>query len=352
VFRNLKDKALIKQYLIFFNIALGIILSVLLTSWFAYVRPSQINLAIAQNQYGYYDIKNLPNKTGEVEVDYFGKSKIVDLENSNDLASDSEYVKPSSLVNKQEELDKTNKILVSSEEKKQELLGEGGEQLSLTSEHSTSKPKIALIITNLGLNRKSTELALTLPSECALGFLPYTKTLKPLLNKAQNKGHEIYLYLPLQTTKSSDNHGKHALTTSLAPEEMALRLHLILNSHIKYDGVYSNYNIKASTSIFDQVADKNLFFIMGKGRTDKVERHFKMHKNIIPSNLVLDEEVDKKSIKIKLEALASLAEKNGVALGYSQGFVLSIEMIRDWLPSLQKRGILIVPVSSLAMERK
>jgi polysaccharide deacetylase 2 family uncharacterized protein YibQ len=50
--------------------------------------------------------------------------------------------------------------------------------------------------------------------------------------------------------------------------------------------------------------------------------------------------------------LASLAEKNGVALGYSQGFVLSIEMIRDWLPSLQKRGILIVPVSSLAMEQK
>ena len=86
MFRNLKDKALIKQYLIFFNIALGIILSVLLTSWFAYVRPSQINLAIAQNQYGYYDIKNLPNKTGEVEVDYFGKSKIVDLENSNDFS--------------------------------------------------------------------------------------------------------------------------------------------------------------------------------------------------------------------------------------------------------------------------
>ena len=56
----------------------------------------------------------MPNKTGEVEVDYFGKSKIVDLENSNDVASDdSEYVKPSSLVNKEEEPDKTNKLLVS-----------------------------------------------------------------------------------------------------------------------------------------------------------------------------------------------------------------------------------------------
>ena len=39
-----------------------------------------------------------------------------------------------------------------------------------------------------------------------------------------------------------------------------------------------------------------------------------MHNNIIASNIVLDEEVDKKSIKGKLEDLAKLAEKNGFKL--------------------------------------
>lgn len=365
MFKDLKDKAIIKQYLIFLNIGLAVVLSILLISWFAYVRPNQIKLAINQNQYGCYDINNLPNRSGEIEVDYFGKSKIVDLKDNSDSVdntasvSESESTNQSYIPVREELIEKTNKTLNSSEEE-EKFLGEAGEAVSLASDvkNSGNKPKIALIITNLGLNRRSTELAITLPKQCALGFLPYTKTLKPLLNKAQSKGHEVYLYLPLQTSNSFESQGKHVLSTKLPPEEIALRLQIILNSHMKYDGVYSNYkevftdNIKASMSIFDQIADKNLIFIMGKGRTDKVEKHFKMHNNIIASNIVLDEEVDKKSIKGKLEDLAKLAEKNGVALGYSQGFVLSVEMIRDWIPSLQKRGILIVPVSSLALEQK
>ena len=365
MFKDLKVRARIKQYLIFFNIGLSVVLSILLISWFAYVRPNQIKLAINQNQYGCYDINNLPNRSGEIEVDYFGKSKIVDLKDNSDSVdntasvSESESTNQSYIPVREELIEKTNKTLNSSEEE-EKFLGEAGEPVSLANDvkNSGNKPKIALIITNLGLNRRSTELAITLPKQCALGFLPYTKTLKPLLNKAQSKGHEVYLYLPLQTSNSFESQSKHVLSTTLPPEEIALRLQIILNSHMKYDGVYSNYkevftdNIKASMSVFDQIADKNLIFIMGKGRTDKVEKHFKMHNNIIASNIVLDEEVDKKSIKVKLEDLAKLAEKNGVALGYSQGFVLSVEMIRDWIPSLQKRGILIVPVSSLSLEQK
>lgn len=371
MFKDLKVRVRLKQYLIFSNIGLGVALSILLVSWLAYVRPSQINTAIAQNQYGYYNIKNLPNKSGEIETDYFGKSKIAELEEKIDVADsgadDSELGKSDSLLSSEELLDKstellekTNKFLGAAQNNQDESsVGEGGESVSLKSNiKSDGKPKIALLITNLGLNRRSTELALTLPNQCALGFLPYTKTLKPLLNKAQSSGHEIYLYLPLQTSKSSDNPGKYALTTNLAPEEVAVRLSIILNSHAKYDGVYSSFrevftdNIQASSSVFEQIADKHLIFIMGRGRADKVVKHFKMHNNIIPANIVLDEEADRKSIKIKLEALAKLAEKNGVALGYSQGFTLTIEMIREWLPSLQKRGILIVPISALSKDQK
>ncbi len=371
MFKDLKVKANIKQYLIFFNIGLGVVLSILIISWLAYVRPTDVDRAIAQNQYGYYNIRNLPNKTGEIEIDYFGKSKIVDpesqLENKSNILSeksDEESVNTEPTLSQEELLDKsaellekTSKLLVSNQvTQEKSSQGEGGEAIILKNNiKSDGKPKIAFLITNLGLNRRSTELALTLPKQCALGFLPYTKTLKPLLSKAQTNGNEIYLYLPLQT-KSSDDPGKYALTTKLPPEELALRLNIILNSQVKYDGVYSNYkevftdNVQVSSTVFDQIADKNLIFLMGKGRTDKVAQHFKMHNNIIAANIVLDEEVDKKSINLKLEALAKLAEKNGVALGYSQGFTLTIEMIRDWLPSLQKRGITIVPVSALFRE--
>jgi uncharacterized protein len=220
----------------------------------------------------------------------------------------------------------------------------------------TGQPKISVIVTNLGLNRRSTELALTLPKECGLGFLPYTKSLKPLLHRAQGNGHEIYLYLPLQTSKSYDNPGRYALMSNLAQEENSLRLNVILNSHARYDGVYSSYkevftdNEKASDMVLDHLDDKNLIFILGKGLRHPAPKHIKSHNNILPTNIIIDEEPDSESISNQLAELIKVAEEDGIALGYAQGFTLTIEMIRKWAPTLKQKGIKLVPVSDLLKE--
>ena len=76
--------------------------------------------------------------------------------------------------------------------------------------------------------------------------------------------------------------------------------------------------------------------------------NFETHgKIIIPADLVLDEEADKKAINAKMEELVKLAETNGLAVGYSQGFTLTIEIIRDWLPIIKKRGIIVTPISTI-----
>lgn len=364
---DLKTRAQVRKILIFLNIGLGVVLSSLLIYWLTVLRPNQIDVATSQKQYGYYNINNLPFNSGEVENNYFGKtpgkpggSSIVAGDDSEDLSSLSqeELLRRSEIL-----LSKTNNLLQngSSAEKsntenpasKDEVSNQVKNSQSQAST-STKHPKIALLITNLGLNRRSTELALTLPAECALGFLPYTKTLKPLLHKAQSNGHEVYIYLPLQTAKDAENPGKYALTTDLAPEEVTIRLNVILNAQSKFDGVYSSYketftdNIQASSVVFDQIEDRNLLFVMGKGKAGKVAKHFQTHgKMIVPADLILDEEADRKAINAKLEALANLAEKNGVAVGYSQGFTLTIEVIRDWLPLIKKRGIVVVPISTI-----
>jgi polysaccharide deacetylase 2 family uncharacterized protein YibQ len=76
----------------------------------------------------------------------------------------------------------------------------------------------------------------------------------------------------------------------------------------------------------------------------------KSHDNILPTNLILDEEPDKEYIRNQLEKLVHIAEDNGIALGYAQGFTLTIEMIRDWAQTLRRRGIELVPISELLKE--
>ncbi len=350
-----KLKAKVKLYLLGSNIALGAILLSLVIYWLVSARPSQIARATQFGQYRTYSMASLPFITNEIEADYVGLQKQVadTLEEANEvdleLLSIDVPPKQDSLIEETEQiLAKSDELLTSKNTNK---------ELSVKKKRVYSgKPKISIVVTNLGLNRRSTELALTLPTQCGLGFLPYTQSLKPLLNKAQNKGHEVYLYLPLQTSKALDNPGKYALMNNLALEENEVRLNVILNSQARYDGVYSSYkevftdDMNASSMIFDQLDDKNLIFILGKGLAKGVPGHISSHNNVIPTNIIIDEEPDKDSIRSQLEELIRVAESNGIALGYAQGFTLTIEMIRDWIPTLNKKGVQLVPVSELLKE--
>ena len=357
-------KAKIKKYLIGLNIALGLVLFSLILLWLFSVRPGQIENAVKLGQYRAYSMDNLPFNTGEIEADYIGARRAVadtaeeidlvdrELAQIDDVGAPPDAVE---LSDSDKLLEQTNDLLA----KTNQILAKKGNvhiKKPKKKKQYNGQPKISIIVTNLGLNRRSTELALTLPKQCALGFLPYTKSLKPLLHRAQSNGHEIYLYLPLQTSKSFDNPGKYALMGNLAPEENAMRLNVILNSHARYDGVYSSYkevftdNANVSEMVFDYLDDKNLIFVLGKGLPYGVPKHIKSHDNILPTNIIIDEEPDRDSISKQLEKIIETAEEDGIALGYAQGFTLTIEMVRGWVGTLKARGIKLVPASELLKE--
>lgn len=361
-----KTKELIKQYLIGINIFLGAVLFILIFFWLLSVRPEQIRTATAIGHYAYFYMDNLPKAiNGNIEADYIGDKAeaVVSTDHTHENVENKEHIEPAmpeivanDMAEPEELLDRADAIL----QKTNSILNDKQETVvplpSSQSKKSKENPKISIIVTNLGLNRRSTELALTLPKQFGLGFLPYTKSLTSLLNKAQNNGHEIYLYLPLQTSKSFDNPGRYALMTNLPPEENAVRLSVVLNSHVKYSGIYSNFkevftsDKQSSKGVLDQLSDKNLIFILGRTSDKALPEHIKSHKNIIPTNIIVDIDPDKEAIEKELEKLIKIAKEEGVALGYAQGLILTIEMLRNWAPSLEKRGIKLVPVSELLKE--
>lgn len=360
--KDLQLRAKLKRYLIWLNVALGILLLFLIVYWLVSVRPNQIKQAIQLSQYRFYTMANLPEGDNQINPDYIGLQKdIADTtEEINQVEAelaaidseppDIEFSDTSELLaDTNKLLEKTNQLLTAKKPVEPAAKPKKKKQYK-------GNPKISIIVTNLGLNRRSTELALTLPKECALGFLPYTKSLKPLLNRAQANGHEIYLYLPLQTSASHDNPGRYALMNNLAQEENALRLNVILNSHARYEGVYSSYkevftdNTNAAETLFDHLGDRNLIFIFGKGQRPKATKYGKSRNNILPTNVILDEEADTESISVQLNKLIKVAEEEGIALGYAQGFTLTIEMIRKWVPSLRQKGIELIPASELLKE--
>ncbi len=369
--KNSKIKARIKNFLIGLNIVLGIFLLLLILFWLLQVRPNQIAEIEQAGHYKYYTMDNLPTVIKAIEVDLLKKQQNVAQNNKlllddDDILLNEETPEEELFSDKRLDNIKLDYILPNERvfDKADELLLETNKILDKPEVEDTANPiykanpKIAIIVTNLGLKRRLTELAMTLPTECALGFLPYTKSLKSLLHKAQSNGHEIYLYLPSQTKESFDNPGKYALMPQFSDEENSIRLGAILNSHARYDGVYSNYkeifteDAKASQMLFEHLNDKNLIFILGKSFQGELYPHIKNYNNIIRVTSIIDMEPDKEVISKNLEEMIETAKIHGTALGYVQGFTLTIEMIRDWIPQLKEQGIELVTISELLKEMK
>lgn len=215
------------------------------------------------------------------------------------------------------------------------------------------RPKISILMTNLGLNKNSTELALSLPKEISLGFLPYTTTLKPLIEKAKELGHEIFLYIPFETQRyPMDSPGHMPLLLSNSDAENIHRLDTLLKPFQGYVGVYGSYkevftsNSDKSLPIIDELKSRNLKLFIGRVNKDIIftgERSV----NFVSADIVLDREPNIASIKDNLDKLVKLAETNKHAIAYAEGYPVTIYTLKAWLPILEKRGIRLVPASHM-----
>lgn len=316
--RDPRFRQCLRNYLIIANIVLGTILLALLFFETFVFRPEQISLATALKQYVVVDLEESGRSREEsIKPDYLGQDAVKILSGKQ---SDSDGVVEAE--NPQDE--KLKPVMIT--------------------------PKIAIIVTGLGLNKRSTELSLTLPREVDLGFLPYTASLKPLMNQALEEGHDIYLYVPFESSASSGAQGRYDITSEHSMEENLRRLSIILGSQKQYKGIYTSYkehftsNPVAFSPIFDKIKENNLTLVLGS-RSSREDSWGSG--NIIQTSIVIDEEVDKDSISKNLEKLTLHAKQHKKALGYCQGYVLTINMIKEWIPLLKKEGIELVPISVL-----
>lgn len=306
-------KKRIKNYLIIANIILGSVILVLLMAGIFIIQPQQLNKASQLHQYILFDL---------------------DKSHQN-----SEFALNFNEPRKNTQNNKYNKIAVDNKNK-------------FSDKPQRHNPRIAIIITNLGLNKLLTELALTMPPSIALGFLPYTASLKPLLYKARQDGHEIYLNIPFET----DLYSNHGLNPFLTIDENVKKLKNILAVCNGCHGVYSNYKDNLSNNpqfldiILHELELQKLIFIFGKDASSLLPEHVLSNKQIMPTSIIIDHEAEADEIKEKLDLLVRLALAENVALGYAHGYAITMEIIKDWLPILKNHNVELVPVSELYEE--
>ena len=215
--------------------------------------------------------------------------------------------------------------------------------------------KIVFIIDDMGMNPSKTRRIANIKGHLTLSFLPYADHLNQQLSLVAEQGHELMMHLPMEPMKVPSHQEPQLLTVSLSDEAFLEMLQDMLNQFEGYVGVNNHMGSKltahrpAMEMLMKELKKRNLFFIDSKTSSHSIaeavaEEYRVPHagRDIFIDHINTDEAIAK-----QLKRAEEIAKKYGQAIAIAHPGKRSIKAIEAWVPTLQKKGIRLVPMSEL-----
>lgn len=217
------------------------------------------------------------------------------------------------------------------------------------------RPRIAIVIDDLGIDRQATARVIRLPAVVTLAFLPYASDVAGQAKRALARGHELLVHLPMEPVGSADP-GPMALYRDLDDAEFHQRLEWNLSRFSGFVGINNHMgsaytaDAPAMRRLMRALASRKLMFL--DSRTTKLTRAEMIAAGVglrfARRSVFLDHERGAAAVQAALHRLERLARRNGAAIAIGHPHRHTLSALEAWLPDLERRGYALVPVSSLA----
>jgi hypothetical protein len=221
-----------------------------------------------------------------------------------------------------------------------------------------ARPRIALIITGIGLDQALSQAALDrLPGAVTFGFDPYASNVKDNVANARNLGHEAMLGLPLEPLDyPRQDPGPLTLLTSLDASQNGDRLAKLMGKATGYVGFVAIMGARFESEngslmpMLETLKRRGLMFADDKAPEQSVIGPIATQMKLAwaAGNAVLDSESDPAAIDQALAGLETSAKRSGAALGIATLSPALLDRVAPWLASLDGKGIALAPASAVA----
>ena len=219
------------------------------------------------------------------------------------------------------------------------------------------KPRIALIISNLGLSETYTKAALELlPEDITLSFSHVAPRLKTWVREARQKGHEILLDIPMEPIGFPKNDpGRATLLTSSNEVENLNRLEHIMKQAGGYVGLLGTLGTKfmlhseTFLPVLKSIKQRGLIYVDSRSTSRSLGPELASSIQLPKAfnNVFVDREPSQEKIKNKLDELERIALKRRFAVGIAQPFPITIEILSQWTERLKSKQIALAPITAI-----
>jgi polysaccharide deacetylase 2 family uncharacterized protein YibQ len=221
-----------------------------------------------------------------------------------------------------------------------------------------TKPLIAIVIDDVGLDRPHSKRAWELPGPLTMSFLPYAKDLREQAKAARAHGKELMLHLPMEPGGVA-NPGPNALLVSLSDAELKQRVTAALDSFDGYVGVnnhmgsrFTAYRPGMETTL-RQLKARGLLFLDSRTTPSSVGDQVAQELGVpsVARNVFLDDDEAIDAVKRRLAETEAVARRQGFAVAIGHPHEATIQALAEWLPTVAGKGFALAPLSAVLRKR-
>ncbi|MCW3473741.1 divergent polysaccharide deacetylase family protein [Limobrevibacterium gyesilva] len=215
------------------------------------------------------------------------------------------------------------------------------------------KPTIAFMFDDMGLNRPQSERAAALPGPLTLSWMPYAQKLSEQVANGAARGHETMLHMPMEPLGRT-NPGPNALRTWLPPETNLAYLRAALDSVPgaiglnQHEGSVASLSVPLMDLVMGELKDRGLIFVDSLTIPHSVALNRAQAAGIpaVPRDVFLDNSPDPASIRAQIAQVEAVARRYGHAIAIGHPRQNTIDVLAQYLPTVQARGFVLWPVSA------
>ena len=220
--------------------------------------------------------------------------------------------------------------------------------------------RVVLIVGGIGISQTSSQEAVRkLPGTVTLAFAATGNSLTRWMQEARKKGHELLLQVPMEAFGASGNRpGARIINTAASAEENLVNLHWAMSRITNYVGIMNYQGGKLLSEagvlkpVFDEIAERGLLFV-DDGSSGATQSEAVAAASLLPfarAHVLIDAKRTRQDIANQLEALVKEAKRTGIAIGVSNGYPETIDMMADFSQRANGLGVEITPVSAIVSD--
>jgi uncharacterized protein len=217
------------------------------------------------------------------------------------------------------------------------------------------RPRIAIVIDDLGVDKARTARTIRLRSPLTLSFLTYASGLKELTAAARSAGHEVMMHIPMEPGSPDVDPGPNVLLTGIPQEELLTSLKWNLNQFEGYVGVNNHMGSRFTADltgmlvVMEELKRRNLLFLDSITALNSAagKAAHQIGVPFVRRNIFLDHDDNVTAIKKQLAEVERLARRTGSAVAIGHPREATLQALIPWLSEIEGRGFQLVPVSAL-----